>query len=93
MPELVVENKTGWICETQKAWWRNGGGYTWFADTNSLHEKMEDLYKKLKSKNTIAKDCRENILTNFNIDSIVKNKWIPFLENLQEEILPKEANQ
>lgn len=92
MSELVIENKTGWICESQKKWWRNGGGYIYFADVNSLHGKMEEAYKKLQNPNVkdiITKACRKNVLQNYSIDDIVKNKWIPFLGDLQEEILGK----
>lgn len=93
MPELVKENETGWICETDHPWWRNAGGYVYPANVNSLHEKMEELHEKLqddKEKDKISKACRENVLTNFNIDTIVKKDWIPFLEKLQEELLGKE---
>lgn len=90
MPELVIEGETGWITETERPWWRNGGGYVWPAKPESIHEKMEDLYKQLqddKRKKQISKSCRENILKNYNIDDIVKNRWIPYLEDLQEEVL------
>jgi glycosyltransferase involved in cell wall biosynthesis len=92
MPELVVENKTGWICETGKPWWRNLGGYSYFADVNSLHEKMEMAYTELKNpdkKKLIAERARKNILQNYSIDNIIRGDWIPFLENLQEEVLGK----
>jgi glycosyltransferase involved in cell wall biosynthesis len=86
MPELVVPGKTGEICDTDYAWWRSHDGYVYTADVKSLHDKMEILYRKLKKPNTIAKDARKHVLTNFNINDIVKDKWIPYLEELQEEL-------
>lgn len=91
-PELVKEGVTGEICETGKGWWRSLGGYVYPADVNSLHAKMESLYAKLKDpkqKEEIAKAARQNVADNYNIDTLVKEKWIPLLEKLQDEILPK----
>lgn len=96
MPELVVPGETGEICDTGYKWWRNQNGYVYTADVNSLHDKMETLYKKLqdpKKKKKIAKAARENVLTNYDITNIVNNNWISFLEELQEELTNKDKNQ
>jgi glycosyltransferase involved in cell wall biosynthesis len=87
MPELVIEGKTGEICKTGKPRWTSDNSLVYPADVDSLYEKMELLYKKLHEKNTIAKDCRDNILTHYSIDDIFKDKWIPYLEELQKDIL------
>lgn len=92
MPELVIPGETGEICDTNYAWWRSQGGYVYTADVKSLHEKMEIWHKKLQDEKVQKKTavaCRKNVLTNFNIDTIVKEQWIPFLEDLQEELIPK----
>jgi len=89
MPELVVEGKTAEICETARPWWVSGGGFFYPADVKSLHEKMEIMYKKLHEPNTIAKDCREHVVENYNIDTIFKNQWIPYFEGLQDELTMK----
>lgn len=89
-PELVIEGKTGEICETSKPHWRSSNGFTYPADVKSLHEKMELTYDKIKKdKNKISVDCRNFVKENFDIDKIVKERWIPALEDLQEELLPK----
>jgi glycosyltransferase involved in cell wall biosynthesis len=95
MPELIIPGKTGWMCGTQKKWWRNSGGYVHMADPISLHEQMEKVFEALSKKNTIAEDARKNILENYNIDTIFKEQWIPFFEDLQEELLtkPPESNK
>lgn len=86
MPELVIEGKTGWICETQKKWWR-GGGYVFMANPVSLYEKMEEVFAKLSGKNTIDKDARKNVLDNYDIDKLYEKEWKPLLESLQEDIV------
>jgi len=57
----------------------------------SVYDQMETLYR-LQKKNTkkVAKDCRDNILTNFDMDVIVKERWIPLFTELQAELIPKE---
>lgn len=86
MPELIIEGKTGWACKTQKKFWRTGGGYVFMADVNSLHEKMEEVF--LSDKEKVAIDARKNVVDNYNIDTIFKESWVPFMESLQEELLP-----
>lgn len=85
MPELVVEGKTGFICETDSGWWRNLMGYIYPPNVKSLHEKMEESIKLVENKNT-AKLCRKNVIDNYNIDTLVETKWRPFLDELQTEI-------
>jgi glycosyltransferase involved in cell wall biosynthesis len=89
MPELVVDNKTGWIAEPEKGRWTSENSYVFPVDVKSLYDKMELAYKTLHETNTIAKDARENIVNNFNIDTIFEKQWIPFFEDLQEGLLPK----
>jgi glycosyltransferase involved in cell wall biosynthesis len=95
MPELIIEGKTGWACETQKKWWRNSGGFVFMADVNSLHDQMEKVFETLGKSNTIAEDARKNIVENYNIDTIYKKEWLPFFEELQKELLtkPEESNK
>lgn len=90
MPELVVEGVTGEICDTYYKRFTGQQGYVYTADVNYLLEKMNKLYNKLGKKNTIAKDCRKHIIDNYNVETIVKEKWIPLFEDLQEELLDKD---
>lgn len=91
-PELVIEGVTGEICEVSKQpWYRQSGAYVYPADVQSLYKKMELLYSKVKNgkeHKKIKQACRKNVVDNFNIDTLVQDKWIPFLEDLQAEILP-----
>ena len=89
MPELLIEGVTGEICKTGTPRWTSDNGFVYPADVKSLHEKMEVLYKKLHEKNTIAKDSRDYVIKNYNINTLFKDKWVPFFEQLQDEILTK----
>ena len=92
MPELVVEGKTGFICQTDKARFTNDLSYVYPANVQSLYEQMEKVYALVKENpDKVKTDCREHIQANYNIDTIVKESWIPFWERLQIEILGENA--
>lgn len=89
-PEMIVDGITGEICEKGKGWYRNQNAYVYPADVSSLYNKMESLYNKVKDDKQrfdIQKKARQHVLNNYNIDKLVNEKWIPFLEDLQEELL------
>lgn len=91
-PEMIVEGVTGEVCEAGKPWFRGLGAYVYPANVDSLYEKMETLYAKVsngKTKKKMARAARQHVLDNFNIDKQVKQLWVPFLEDLQSEILGK----
>jgi glycosyltransferase involved in cell wall biosynthesis len=90
MPELIVEGKTGFACKTGVPRWTNDGSYTYPADINSLYEQMEKTYNLVKANpSKVKNDCRKHIKANFNLDTQYENQWKPFLEKLQDEILPQ----
>lgn len=90
MPELIIEGETGEICETGFKQWAPGDGYIYYPDTQSLYEKMEKLFVADRVKMGIS--ARKHVEENYNIDKSVKEKWNPFLENLQKELLPQVDN-
>lgn len=95
MPEVVIPGKTGEICEFDKTWWRGLGGYVFFPNPDSIHNKMELLFNRLKDPKQakqIAKDCRNHVLEKYNIDKLFENEWTPFLESLQDEVLGESGN-
>ena len=87
MPEMIIEGKTGEIAKTDRHRFTPDAVWVWTADVQSIYESMEKLYKKLHEPNTIAKDCRDHILENYNIDKQFTEKWIPLMTSLQEELL------
>ena len=89
MPELIIDGKTGWGAETLHKRFTNDEGYVNVVDTNSVYSQMEKSYKALKeNEEQVSNDCREHIVNNFNIDTLFKERWLPLLESLQEELLP-----
>lgn len=86
MPELIKEGITSEMCKVKHRMFSNQQGFINFADSNSLYEKMELVFKNTPD---FYKDAaRQWILDNFDIDKLVQNEWIPYLEELQKELLP-----
>jgi len=88
MPELVIPGKTGEIAKVFHNRYSNSLGYWKVADSKDVADKMEKVWQMLQDDpKEVAKACRQNVVKNFNIDTIVRETWIPWLEKLQEELL------
>lgn len=93
MPELVVEGKTGELAEIASKRFTNQGSFVFVPDPDSIYAKMETIYANLKKDPKFYDIAtRKNIVDNYNIDTLVKEKWIPLYEELQDEILTKPEN-
>ena len=89
MPELIIEGKTGFGAETLHKRVAPDVSYVYVANPQSVYECMEKVYQLIKTnKEQVAKDCREWVMQNYNIDTLVETAWIPLLESLQLELLP-----
>lgn len=89
MPELIVEGKTGYAAQPARKHWTNALSFWEPSEPVSIYWAMEKTYKRLKEKpQEVLQDCRANAVTNFNIDKIFAEKWLPLAERLQDEILP-----
>ena len=89
MPELIIEGRTGVVAETMHKRFTNDLSFVNVADPKSIYEAMERQYKKLKDNpEQVSKDCRANVVDNYNIDTIVETQWIKYLEELQDKLLP-----
>ncbi len=89
MPELIVDGKTGLLVDVQKYEYSAQFGYWAVPDMQSLYTQMEKIFEMLtKDDGTIAKDCRQHILDNFDLDKIYIKYWRPMLEALQNDLLP-----
>lgn len=93
MPEAVISGVTGEIAKTDKHRFTPDATWVWTADVQSVYECMERLYKKLSGANTVAKDCREHVLKNYDIDKLYSEKWLPMFEELQEELLTQQKKE
>lgn len=89
MPELLIPGKTGAVCEVATKRFTNDLSYVYTADVDSLYEKMEVVYDMVKKDEYgVQVTCRQWIKEHYNIDTIVKEKWLPFFQDLQNELLP-----
>lgn len=86
-PELVIENKTGLICESDRKFFTGAGGYYFMPSVDSLYACYEKLFRTDRKK--MGLEGRAYVSENFNIDKIYDNHWKTYLANLQEEILGK----
>jgi glycosyltransferase involved in cell wall biosynthesis len=89
MPEMVIDNVTGMICNSGKQFFSPAQGFWKMADVQSLYEKMEAMFVADREK--MGEAARKHALENFDIDKLVK-VWIAYFEKLQEELLPKLDN-
>ena len=89
MPELIIQGKTGETAQVENRKWTNALSFWEPPEAKSIWWAMEKVYRKLKENpQQVLQDCRANVVENFNIDTIFQNRWLPYLESLQEEILP-----
>lgn len=88
MPELIIDGKTGEACKSSFKVWSPGGGYIYMPDSQDLADKMEVLWERLKqNENKVSTSCRAWIQDNYSIDKIFTERWVPYLEDLQNEFL------
>lgn len=87
MPEMIIPGKTGEICKTGHKFFTQDGTWIYTGDVQDIYEKMEILYKKLHEPNTMAEDCRNHVLKNYNVDTLYETKWKPLVESLQVDLL------
>ena len=88
MSELIEEGKVGYKVKMKHKWWTGQQSYQFVADAEDVYEKMELVYKNLQEDpKGVAKACRQHIIKKYNINTQVPDFWLPYLENLQEELL------
>jgi len=89
MPELIIEGKTGEITQVASKRWTQALSFWENPEPTSIYWAMEKVYCNLKENpQQVMQDCRQNVMDNFNIDKIFREKWLVLFENLQNEILP-----
>ena len=87
-PEMIIEGKTGWIAPVSSKRYTADMSYVYRVDVPSLVGKMNEAYDAIKKDpKKISDACREHIVKKYNMDTLYKENWKPFLERIQEEIL------
>lgn len=86
MPELVIEDKTGFITEVSKdcKHFMPVGGYMKFPNIDSLYNKMEQGFRSNLQQMGYA--ARKWVVDNYDLEKVWSTKWIPFLDKLEKEL-------
>lgn len=91
MPELVIEGETGFVCEVGSKWFSPQGSYMGRPDTQSLYEQMVKVFKA--DRGVMSKAARQHIVDNYDTNTVFTQKWVPFLQRLENEIYGSVAKQ
>lgn len=91
MTELVKDGETGFLTKPSMARFDQQGAYHREVDGEHLYENMEKMFNADRQK--MSKEARKWASSEYNIDSIVRNKWVPFLERIEEEIYGPEPKE
>ena len=84
MPELIIPGKTGLLTKVAFKRYAPQMAYVGHPDVNDLYEKMEQIMRMdLK---TMGIEGRKYMLEKYDIDMLVRDKWIPLLEEVQKDV-------
>lgn len=90
MPELIIEGKTGEKAQTASRRWTSMLNFWEVPQPTSVWYAMEKVYRRvLEAPQEVIANCRQNVVENFNIDKIFREKWVPLIEQLQDELIPE----
>lgn len=90
MPELIIDGVTGYKTKVLHKRFTPLLSYTAYPDTNSLFDKMVQVYKADREK--MGFKARQHIIKNYDTETVFKEKWIPFLAKLEDEIYTDPLN-
>lgn len=83
MSELV-EPRWGYKVKVLSKRWTQVGSYIGIPDTKDLLEKMKEVYKADRVK--MGNAGRQNVLDNYDLHKVYKEKWSPFLSKVESEV-------
>jgi len=88
MEELCLHEKTGYLCDVGYKRFVASGSYWGIPSVQSIFDNLVSIHKR----NTIemGKEARKFMVENFDTDKVFKEKWMPYFEDLQNELVPKE---
>lgn len=84
MPELVQNHITGEVCEVATKRFDQMISYVGVPSTKSIYDCMMRI--KNSDQAAMSKAARDFIVKNYDTKTVFKEKWIPFLEKVEEEI-------
>lgn len=84
MPELIIPDKTGYLCSER---WRRFTPLLAFVshpDPESIYDNMERVFSANREK--MGKEARKHVIKNYDTDVVFEKRWKPFLDKLEKEI-------
>jgi glycosyltransferase involved in cell wall biosynthesis len=87
MSELIIPEITGELCKISYKKFTPLLSYVGVPDINNIYNAMEKIYNQDRVKMGIA--AREFIIKNYDTKTVFKEKWVPFLEMIENEIYKK----
>lgn len=84
MPELIIDKVTGYKTKVLYKRFTPLCSYVGIPSVDSIYEKMEAVYKTDRKK--MGFEGRQNVIKNYDTNTVFKEKWVPFLAKLEDEI-------
>lgn len=84
MPELIIPEKTGLLTDVLYKRFTPLLSYIGVPSAQSIYEQMEKIFKA--DRVAMGKSARKHIQKNYDLKTIVREQWIPFLEKIEHEI-------
>lgn len=84
MPELIIDGVTGFKTKVSYKRFTPLLSYVGHPSTESIYEKMERLVRIDRMK--MGFEARQHVIKNYDTNTVFKDKWVPFLKTLEEEI-------
>ena len=84
MPELIIPGKTGLLTKVAFKRYAPQLAYVGHPDINDLYDKMEQIVRMDRKK--MGEEGRKYMIENYEIEKLVQEKWIPLLEEVQQDV-------
>jgi glycosyltransferase involved in cell wall biosynthesis len=86
MPELIIPNKTGFLTEVAYKRYDFIQSYVGVPSTKSIADQMERMFRS--NRKEMGKKGREFVIENYDYKKIFKEKWVPFLQSVEDDVYP-----
>ncbi len=87
MPELIVPGKTGYLVDVAYKRFSALLSYTGVPSVQSIYNRMIEVFKA--DRVAMGKAGREYVVANYDLKTNVKERWIKFLNMLEDELIDK----
>ena len=87
MRDIVIDGVTGYKVKVAHKQFTPLLSYVAEPDTQSIYDSMEKIFNADRVKMGIA--ARKLIVENYDTHTVFKEKWLPFLSLLEQEVYPK----